>query len=91
MSSAYAFAEGDGTIPDELVLVRSVNKYGVEAVFGRTLSFHEIRMMTLTENIVNAHDERKRSENWAQWAEVNHGKAELLGVAGRLYEELDNG
>ena len=91
MSSAYAFAEGDAPIPDEVVLARSIERYGAQAVYGRTLSFHEIRMMTMAENIVNAHQARKRSESWAEWAEKNPGLAELLGVAGKLYEDLDNG
>ena len=91
MVAAYAYADEGGQIPDELVLARSVDRYGVQAVFGRTLSFHEIRMMSLADNIVNAYQERKRSDNWAQWAEANHGKAELLGIAGRLHEELTDG
>ena len=90
MSSAYAYAEGDGPIPDELVLARTVDRYGAQAVFGRILSFHEIRMMTLADNVVTAHQERRKSDNWAAWAEANHSKAELLGIAGRLYEGLDD-
>ena len=88
MSSTYAYAEGDAPIPDELVLARNVEHYGAQAVFGRTLSFHEIRMMTMASNVVNAHQARRKSENWAEWAEKNHGLAELLGIAGRLYEEM---
>jgi hypothetical protein len=84
MSSAYAYAEG-GPITDEIVLARSIDRYGAQAVFGRTLSFHEVRMMTLADNIANAHYERQRSENWAEWAEKNRGKNELLVAAGKLY------
>jgi hypothetical protein len=87
MAAIYAYAEGDGPIPDELVLARSIKQYGAEAIFGRTLSFHEVRMITLAENIYNAYQERQRSENWAVWAHDNPKKAELLGVAGRLYAE----
>ena len=92
MVSAYAYADGGDQIPDELVLARSVERYGAQAVFGRILSFHELRMMTLSDNVVNAYNERQRSDNWAQWAEANHGKARLLAEAGRLYdEEIDDG
>ncbi len=91
MSSTYAYAEGEAQIPDELVLARTVERFGTQAVFGRILSFHEIRMMTLAENVMNAYQERKRSENWAEWAEKNPGMAHVLGTAGRLYEELNNG
>jgi len=88
MSSAYAFAEdGEQRIPDEIILVRSVDKYGVQAVFGRPLSFHEIRMMSLADNVVNAHRERAKSGNWAEWAEANPNKARILADAGKLYGE----
>lgn len=90
MSSAYAFAEG-GTVTDELILGWSIDKYGTQAVFGRTLSFHEIRMLDLADNVVKAYRERERSDNWAEWAEKNHAKARILGVAGRLAQEEEDG
>jgi hypothetical protein len=85
MAAAYAYAEG-GPIPDELVLARSIRQYGAEAIFGRTLSFHEVRMITLADNVFNAYQERQRSENWAEWSHDNPQKAELLGMAVRLCE-----
>jgi acetyl-CoA acetyltransferase len=85
MSSAYEYAEG-GEVTDELVLGWAVDKYGAQAVYGRTLSFHEIRMMDLAENVYRAYREREASENWAEWAEKNHAKARLLAEAGRLVD-----
>jgi hypothetical protein len=84
MSSAYAYAEG-GPITDEIVLARSIERYGTQAIFGRTLSFHEVRMITLANNIVNSYRERQKSENWAEWAGKYPEKAELLANAGKLY------
>jgi len=86
MSSAYAYAEG-GDVTDELVLGWAVSKYGAQAVYGRILSFHEIRMMDLAENVFKAYREREASENWAEWADKNRAKARLLAAAGRLTEE----
>ena len=86
MSSAYQFAEG-GQATDELILGWAVSKYGAQSVYGRTLSFHEIRMMDLADNVVQSYHERKRSENWAEWAEKNPQKSRILGVAGRLAQE----
>jgi len=86
MSSAYQFAEG-GSPTDELILGWSISKYGAQSVYGRTLSFHEIRMIDLADNVVTAYHERKRSENWAEWAEKNHAKARILNVAGMLAQE----
>jgi len=91
MVASYAYAEEGDQMPDELILARTVDKYGAQAVFGRILSFHEIRMMTLSDNVVTAYMERARSENWAQWAEANPGRARLLNTAGMLYEEINNG
>jgi hypothetical protein len=87
MSSAYQFAEGDAPATDELILGWAVDKYGAQSVYGRTLSFHEIRTLDMAANVVNAYHERMRSENWAEWAEKNHAKARLLNAAGILAQE----
>ena len=86
MSSAYAFAEG-GTPTDELITGWAVAKYGAQAVYGRAMSFNEIRMLDLADNVVRAYKERQRAEEWAKWAEDNPEKARLLAVAGRLAQE----
>ena len=90
MSSAYAYAEG-GEVTDELVLAWAVGKYGAQAVFGRTLSFQEIRVMDIADNVFRAYRERERSDNWAKWAQDNPDKARLLAQAGKLAQEVDNG
>lgn len=86
MSSAYNYAEG-GPITDELILAWSVDRYGAQAVYGRTLSFQEIRTMDMARNIAEAYYERQHSDNWASWAERNPAKARLLNMAARLVEE----
>jgi hypothetical protein len=86
MSSAYQFAEG-GQATEELILGWAVSKYGAQSVYGRTLSFHEIRMMDLADNVVTAYHERKRSESWAEWAEKNPQKSRILNAAGILAQE----
>ena len=88
--AAYAYADGGGPIPDELVLAWSIDRYGVEAIFGRPLSFQEVRTMTLADNVYSAFKERARSENWAEWAGKFPDKARLLADAGRLYDGLDD-
>jgi hypothetical protein len=90
MVAAYAHADAGDPIPDELILARAVEKYGAQAIFGRMLSFQEVRSMGLAENIVNAYGERKKSDNWAEWSENNPSKARLLNTAGKLYDEQDN-
>ncbi len=87
MAAAYAYAEEGGQATDELALAWAVAKYGAQAIYGRTLSFHELRMMDRAENIFNAYRERSGSDNWAKWAEDNPEKARLLAAAGKLYDE----
>ena len=91
MAYAYAYADGKGPMPDELVILRSIDRYGVNAIYGRPLSFHEIRMMTLADSVVNAYREREKSDNWGAWTDMNPDKAELLAEAGKLAEDIDNG
>ena len=69
-AAAYAYADG-GPIPRELILLHNIEKYGAQAVLGRTLGAGEIRRMNVAENIVRAYQSRKQSDNWATWAEVN--------------------
>ena len=86
MSSAYAFAEG-GPATDELITGWSIVKYGAQAIYGRAMSFHEIRMLDLADNVVRAYMERAKSDNWVKWANDNPEKARILAVAGKLAQE----
>ena len=86
MSSAYAFAEG-GPATDELITGWAIAKYGAQAIYGRAMSFHEIRMVDLADNVVRAYKERQRAENWAKWAEENPVLSRILSQAGRLVQE----
>jgi len=88
MSSAYAYAEG-GPITDELLIGWAVDKYGAQAVYGRALSFHEIRMLDLASNVLMAYRERDRSDNWAIWADNNPEKARILSIAGKAAQEAE--
>jgi hypothetical protein len=90
MVAAYAYADAGDQISDELVLARTVEKYGAQAIFGRALSFQEVRSMSLADNIVKAYGERNKSDNWAEWSASNPSKARLLNTAGKLYDEQDS-
>jgi hypothetical protein len=92
MAAAYGYADdpAGSRLPDELAMLSSIDRFGVQAVYGRPLSFHELRMMRLSENIGNYYRERAKAENWAVWAESNPGKAEVLAMAGKLYAQLED-
>lgn len=69
-------------MPDELLLLGYIDRFGVEAVMGRReLSAGEIRRMFTTENIVNAYLSRKAAMeggNVAEWATKNPFYVDVL-------------
>ena len=81
MALAYAYAEGDGPEPDELIAGRLVDRFGAAAVYGRPLGYGELKRMLTAENIVNAYRARDASANWAQWATENPELNRLLNEA----------
>ena len=83
MAEAYLYAENDApsSIPYELIDLSYIDRFGVEAVYGRkTLSAKEIRNMILAENVVNAYNSRRAAmgDNVAKWAAENEQAAKLL-------------
>jgi hypothetical protein len=83
-AEAYLYAESIGTdkplpIPNDLMLLGYIDRFGVEAVMGRPiLSAGEMRRMAAQENIVTAYQSRKTSENWAEWATKNPSLVSIL-------------
>jgi len=81
---AYKYAANLNTstpspLPNELILLSYIDRFGVEAVTGsKILSFGDVRRMITAENIVEAYRDRKRSGNWGEWAEKNPSAALLL-------------
>ena len=68
----------------ELLLLATINKYGVDAVMGRAFSYNEILSMNTAESIVHAYNERAKEEDWVKWNQENPYKASLLNEATRL-------
>ena len=71
----------------ELVLLSNINKYGVEAVMGRTLGHNEILCMNTAEAIINAYNAKFSSKDWAKWAQDNPGSSALLNESMMLARE----
>ena len=70
--SAYAYAEGDGPIPKELVLLNYVDRFDAQAVFGRTPGAGELKGMIMAEQTMNAYNMRKNykdDEGKTDWVE----------------------
>jgi len=88
MAAAYACADG-GQMPAELRLLREIDRFGAQAVFGRPLGAGEMRRMMIAETIVNLYHARAAAENWAAWETANPGLAALLNAA--LKAAIDEG
>lgn len=86
---AYIYAEGDceGAPPPDLQLLYAINRFGAQAVFGRTLGAKEIKRMNASENIVNWFRERSKSQNWATWSKEHPEQARALETAARIAGE----
>jgi hypothetical protein len=52
-------------------MLRYVDRFGAQAVFGRTPGAGELKSMIIAENIVNAYNSRANAGNWAEWAGEN--------------------
>ena len=83
MAAAYAYADG-GQMSPEIRLLRSVDRFGAQAVFGRMLGAKEIRQMLVADAIVNAYHARVANENWVAWEIDNPRLAALLNAAMKL-------
>ena len=78
-------------MPRELELMGYVTRFGAAAVFGRTPGAGELRRMIAAENVVNAYNARKASENWAEWASAYPAANRLLIKAMQAAEEVEDG
>ena len=68
----------------EIELGKIIDRFGAQAVFGRTIGAKEIRRIAMAETIVRLFRERAASDNWAAWAGNNPEYAELLSRAAEL-------
>ena len=65
----------------ELIQLNYIDRFGAQAVMGRNLGYLELRHMVLAENVLNAYNNRAKSQEWATWAKENPEQAELLAEA----------
>lgn len=62
-------------------MLANIDRFGAQAVLGRTLYAREIYRMRVAENIVKAYQSRAESQNWAVWAKEHPALAALLQEA----------
>ena len=88
-AAAYRYAESGGNIPTPLRALHYVDRFGVQAVYGRQLGVREMSHMLTSEAITKLYHARERAENWAAWAQKNPTGAELLAEAQLLAQETE--
>lgn len=71
-------------IPREIELGKVVDRFGAQAIFGRSIGAKEIKRIAMSETIVRLFRERAKAENWAAWVVNNQAEAELLSIAAEL-------
>ena len=71
----------------ELMLLREINRYGVQAVMGRPLSYNEVLRLRAAERVINAYNAKYATEDWAKWARENKQEDEFLNYAMQLAGE----
>ena len=84
IAAAYEYAQSGGVIPAELKLARCIDRFGAQAVIGRTLSAREVNRIMAAEAVIAAYRNRAKAENWAAWAGEHPNDAELLSIAAEL-------
>ena len=84
IASAYEFAQSGGVIPQEIRLARCLDRFGAQAVMGRTLSANEVNRIMAAEAVIASYQSRAKAADWAAWANAHPGEAELLSRAAEL-------
>ena len=94
ISDALAWARGElRELPEDIEAGRLIERFGVQAVYGRPLGYGEMRRISIAESIARDYQHRSNyrdkngAENWSEWAarfpEMN---ARLIAA-----EIIDNG
>ncbi len=59
-----------------------IERFGAQAVMGRTLGMGEMRRMMVVHNTIQAYRNRSTAgDNWAKWAQDNPEQRRLIELA----------
>lgn len=94
ISDALAWARGElRELPEDIEAGRLIERFGVQAVYGRPLGYGEMRRISIAESIARDYQNRSNyrdksgAENWSEWsAHYPESNARLIAA-----EIIDNG
>ena len=85
IADAYRYAIGEENAESpELELLRAVDRFGAQAIFGRPLKRSEASEMIFAETIVRGYREMKAAENMNDWIKTHKAEWKLLDHAAGL-------
>lgn len=89
-AAAYAWRNDPDNypVPDEVILSQYIDRFGVQAVYGRTPGAGELRRIVAAENIIRIYDEATGAEDWVAWSKANPDNAERLSSAIKAAKEI---
>ncbi len=79
MAAVYAWCVGGGPAPAEIEAARLLDRFGVQAVYGRALSVREMRRIMLAERIEQV-ARRWKGQGAGQWFAAHPEDAALLAA-----------
>ena len=91
---ALAWARGElSELPEDIEAGRLIERFGVQAVYGRPLGYGEMRRISIAESIARDYQNRSNyrdkngAENWSEWAtRFSEANARLIAA-----EIIDSG
>ena len=87
IAAAYRYASGGmrkEDMPAEIELINMIDRFGAQAIYGRTLKRSEVRRLMIPERIVNAYQAMSAAEDMDKWIQTHHADWELLDWAAGL-------
>lgn len=89
IADAYYFATGEGDKPREIKLFENIQTYGIQAILGRPMYYHEIQRCNVANAVYNVKMKSLDTENWAKWAEKHQAEVNVLANTEKLIAELE--
>jgi len=72
-----------------MIAAALLDRFGAQALYGRTLGFGEARRILLVAQIIESYRERNSAQNWAGWTAAFPEKSRLLNWVCQVAEDAN--